>query len=518
MRAIVKNSILVLGASLPLVAFAINCGGSSSNNPVADGGGGGTDAPADVTRKDAAPGADGGADGGPAPCTMTGSLDLAVHVAVYPASPLQGAAVRAENAAGECSEAMTGADGIAHVKVDPAKGPFDVTAAAENLPTDGGGTVNYAAVSILGVTQALQGTIQLSPTSAAAGNFPSSSIAGSVLNAPEFALDAGVAADGGKRAYKAQIDAWDFSTVVCPGSGSQESCSLADGGATYKSIYSYDPNNFIDIPLAAILVDPDGNATKGVYTTPQKRTGSPMHVDVDFGTSGLAPIVTHMTIQFPSGGAIAGSTIKELGQPAAGNMFIGNSIVVKTTTQENGAEQFVGIGNVTLPQNGASTFTLQTFPPPMAPDIAEAILGSMDYFVDVQPHTLTDNSTITVGTVNALTAAGMSLADLKFSSDADPSYEWTAVTIGAPAQMNSVVVYWNVYAQGGKIASRGLPHLPNGIAFSDLSGGATLNVALSVSKLRSGAPPIWGSVRSDIELQAGQWVNRGLSGVASDGR
>jgi len=50
--------------------------------------------------------------------------------------------VRAENKAGGFLEANTGADGIAHIKVDAAKGPFDVTAAKKD----------FTAVSILDVT------------------------------------------------------------------------------------------------------------------------------------------------------------------------------------------------------------------------------------------------------------------------------------------------------------------------------------------------------------------------------
>lgn len=511
-----RNFIAFASGMLPLLALPcllLHCS-SSSNSPSQP-----ADAGSDVVRHvSEAGGDDGGGDGGLA-CTMTGSLDLTVTVmaAGLPPRPLAGALGRAENAKGDCAESMpAGPDGVVHIRVDPSKGPFDVTVAAE-VTGDAGSTVIYNAASILGQTGPVSGQVILFPVSSAGSSIQQAKVSGTISNQAMYetgvdggAPDAG-ATDGGAGTWQIQIDGWDFNTVVTPASST-----------SYSSTYEYDQHNIgpnaLPLPLSAILVDPSGNAVVGVYTAATPRTGNAMGINIDFNQMPLRPTTSTISIQFPTAGVLTGSALTTIGNPAAGNMFIGNAVVVKTTPLEHGAEQFVGVGNVTLPDStGKSTFTLEEFPAPMNPDIAEAALFGQNYLAVVQPHDLTAGSTVNVGEVDKLNTTGTSLGDVTFDV-ASKDYDAVEGFIATPVQKNGSggVTLWIVYATGATLSSHGLPHMPSGVAFADLAAGTTqLEASAQVVKFAQGAPPAWQTTTSDTEVVAG--VVKGAM-VTSDGR
>lgn len=492
---------------LALPALLLHCSSSSNSSPPGDAG-------PDVVRHvidSGGGGDDGGGDGGTT-CTMTGSLDLTVTVMAegLPPQPLAGALGRAENAKGDCAESMpAGPDGVVHIKVDPSKGPFDVTVAAE-VAGDAGATVIYNAASILGQTGPVSGQVILAPVSSAGGSIQQAKVSGTISNQATYetgvdggAPDGGSAdagsADGGAGTWQIQIDGWDFNTVVTPATST-----------SYSSTYEYDQHNLgpnaLPLPLSAILVDPNGNAVAGVYTAATPRTGNAMGINIDFSQMPLTPTTSTIDIQFPTAGVLTGPALTTIGNPAAGNAFIGNAVVVKTTPLEHGAEQFVGVGNVTLPDSsGKSVFTLQEFPSPMNPDIAEAALFGKDYLVVVQPHDLTAGSTVDVGEVDKLSTTGTSLADTKFDV-ATNGYDAVEGFLSTPVTTNGGggATLWVVYATGATLSSHGLPHMPSGVPFSDLAAGATtLTASAQVVKFAQGAPAAWQATTSDETVVAG---------------
>jgi len=508
---VLKAFLVSAGVSVvPFSFFVAACSGGS-NGP-SDGGSGSSSGGSSSGVHHPPPdggsssGGSGGGSSGGAMCSLAGSQDLAVKVQnFFPAGPVAGAWVRAESAAG-CAEAQTGADGIAHVMVDMAKGPYDVTVAGDMamLPGDAGAPTAISTVSILGVTTApLTGAVQVSPQ-ASVMNFGMAAIKGNVTVPGNLQVDAG-GADGGT--YRVFIDAWDFITVV-------QAAALPQ----YSTQYQYDPSHLpgIPIPLAGMLVDPNDQIISGVYTAQTPRTGNAMGVNVDFTMNPLTPTTTTINIQWPSAGVVTPAQLNMIGNPAGNNASIGNAIVVKLTNMEASAEQFCGIGTVTLPDaNGKSTFTLQAFPnTPMAPDIAEAVLFGNQYAALVQPHNLMNGATETVGQVNMLTTTPGSngdLSDVQFSVDG-MGYDATVINIWN-GKAQSPVTYWTIYATGSTLMNRKLPNLPSAVSSTNVISVAQVTAYTEVVKYRQGAPPPWAAVSPDIEQEL--WDNKGQNLMAT---
>jgi hypothetical protein len=512
---VLKAFFVAAAAAVVPFSFFIACSGGSAGN----GGGDGGDAMSNgdsFQKKDQGSGSSSGAGGsssGSSACADggLGTEDLKVTVVnFFPAIPVAGAAVRAENAMGACAEALTGADGVAHVMVDMAMGPYDVTVAGANLTIgDGGAPVTLTTTSVLGVSTApMPGPVQVSPQSTAM-NFGTQNVKGNITIPGSIPVDAG-GGDGGS--YKVQIDGWDFNTVV-------QAATLPTYATTYEYDYSKVPNG-LALPLAGIVVDPTGTAVTGVYTASTPRTGSVMGINVDFTMGPLTPTTTTLTIQWPAAGLVVPAELTTIGTPAGQNAVIGNAIVVKTTPMEASAEQFVGIGNVNLPDsNGKSTLTLQTFPAPMDPSIADAVLFGMKYVAEVQPHNLMSGATEAVGQVNTLTVTPGSagdLSDVTFSIDST-GYDYSYIQIWNSKAMTPVY-YWTIYATGGTVMSRKLPNLPSSVASTDVIAVATVGAYVGVEKLRTGAPPAWGATAPDTELNVSQNGNTNSTSLMATGK
>jgi hypothetical protein len=382
-----------------------------------------------------------------------------------PGTPLANVWARAENAAGDCAEVQTGADGIAHIKVDPAKGPFDVTVAI----------AGYTAISFLGQTGPIPGNVIMYQTGSASV-VKQSTITGKITWG-----DAGKAPN-----TIVQIDGWDFATVV-----------TKPADTTYSTNYQYYPANLITLPLAAIEYDPDaGVAVNAVYTNTGQRSGNPMTVDIAFPDVKVPPVKSTVTLNFPASGFLTDKSITKVGSPVP-DAHIGNAIVTRLTPDELGAEQFVGIGSVDLPAAGKTQFHLQTFTGKMAPDIAEALMSGPTLAMFVQPHDLTDGASLTLGQINTLENAGTNLGDLTWDADS-AGYDYVVAELDASSKTSSTAL-WTVYSQGAKLTKRSLPHLPSSVAQADL--GPTINNAfVSLQQYKQGAPQPWQAVRSDIQV------------------
>src|ERR1051326_1765469 len=131
-----------------VAALLAACGSDSTG---VDGGidGASNDAPARTDAPSTDAGTDGGKDGGADTAAMDapidspdsggigGNTDLAIEVDQWDyygmgAAPLPGAAVRVESSQGFIDD-VTDNMGVAHIKVDAQKGPFDITAAMKNV-------------------------------------------------------------------------------------------------------------------------------------------------------------------------------------------------------------------------------------------------------------------------------------------------------------------------------------------------------------------------------------------------
>jgi hypothetical protein len=473
---------VVLASAFFLSASAIGfaCGGSTSsgNNPAPDGGATGNDA---GTHQDAQPQGEGGTG-----IDISGSKAIKITVQKYTgtAVPFDGVRARIETLGNTGhQDVKTAPDGTATFNVDPAKGPFDITIA------DSGST----AVSILGVTDSVPGNIVIYPlgTSTAFSNI---ALTGAVT--------------GAAAANRLQIDAWDYVTTV-----------TTPGAVTYSSKYAYSAAVKIKIGMAAIEVDPQGNAVKGLLTPLQDRTGQPMKFDIDMATA-TAPTVSTINIKWPTTGLLTGTTIKGIDKTVNDN-HIGTGIIEKLrASEELGAAMFVGIGDVALPANGVSAFKLQVFGGDMAPDVAGARLTTLaagkqataaDVGVLVQAHDLTNGATLEVTAVNKFEVKGATLGDLTFAADT-AGYDDVEVDI-ADAKAG---VVWKCISLGPMLASRGLPSLPTGVAVAELAGAdITPLVSLVSTKYVPNAHKSWESLTTEVVYAT---YNVGGLGVTTDGR
>lgn len=431
--------------------------GSSSDTPPPAGNDAGGDTPTDTNKPDVKPveGGDTGGDTTPPP-DISGALDISIRVIQYEnattKTPLPDFPIRAENAAGGFLESKTGADGVGHLKVDAAKGPFDITIAK----------AGYGIVSILGVTGPVGdvSTYELGTASKTA------TIGGTITGKVD-------------PANQVQVDAWAFSTFIAK-----------SGITTYSSKYSYnDVTKDPPIPLAAIEVDSTGKAINGVLTASTPRTGTAMTTNVVLPSPAVAATAKTINAKFPATGLLTGSALTKISKPTS-DTFLGDALVVKSS---GFAQMFVGIGNSAIPSSNAAAIKLQVFGGDMAPDkVVAAWSGTGNLYARINFSDLADGATVTMGEVKTLEQSGLDLSDYTFSIDGT-GYEFSGMEL-IDTSANSVV--WRAYQAGGKIASRGLPHLPTTVKMEDVAAGfAPVPVVVLFKKATGGS--IWGDSSDD---------------------
>lgn len=456
--------------SLPfLFALAAMVGCSSSSSSATPDGG--------ITNTDGGKQDGGGTDGGKV--DISGTKDIAVTVVQYATptnTPLANCSVRAQvpGNANAYLDAKTDAMGVAHLKVDPAKGPFDITAA----------NAGFTAISVLGVTDSVPGTLVVS----AIGAMPSFK---------EFAASGSITGAGATT--KLQIDAWDWQTVV-----------TMPGAMNYTTKFDVSPGLSVPIPVSAIEVDTAntanglsaGTAVNGSITMPVMRQSQAMTINITLPTTKNAPTMSTVKMNWPTAGLFTKASIKGAGAPVQ-DMHIGSGIVEKLTTAEAQAAMFCGIANVDPMDN--TLLHLQTFGGDMSPDIAGTEVTTvapmktataMDYAAIVYAHDLTGTPTLNIGAVNKLAVGGASLGDATIEVDSD-GYDTAEFFISSKQGMTSTTI-WVIYAPGGKLAARGLPYLPGGVQLGDLGGDvAQADVAGQVVKyVKNGNSP-WQAIVQD---------------------
>ncbi len=458
----IKTSLPFLFAFTAVVgsSAAVGCS-SSSSTPAGDAGITGTDG-----------GGGDGATGG-----ISGSKEISVTVVetMEPMNtPLANVFARIE-APGGFLEVKTDATGVAKFKVDPAKGPFDVTVAI----------AGYYAVSILGVTDSIPGSIIL----AQIGAMPSSK---------QFAATGSIS--GATATNKLQIDAFDWMTVVTKA-----------GAMSYST--KFDTINGVPVPIPVMAIEVDsttGDAINGSITAPVDRMAANMVINITMPSPAVNANKSTVAINWPTAGILTAALLKGVGSPVT-DMHIGSGIVEQITASREGAAMFCGIANTSAPTNGVTTLSLQTFTGAMKPDIAGTEVSTIapmktatvtDIAALVYAHDLSASAKVDVGAITALTIDGTSLDDAQITVDST-GYDTAQIFVSNAAGMTNTTV-WIIYQQGGKIAKRGLPHLPGGVKIGDLGGDlSSAEIATQVTKFISGAKPPWDNTRTDQALLIG---------------
>ncbi len=429
-----------------------------------------------------------GGDGG---TSIGGSKDISVTVvksATPTNTPVANAYVRASISATQFLDVRTDALGVAHLLVNPAMGPFDVTVAV----------AGHTAVSVLGVTDSIPGTLVINEIGAQP-TFRPYAITGSIA--------------GANAQNRVQIDSFDFRTLV-----------TAVGATTYSSIFEVAAGLTVPIPLAAVEVDnstPYGIAVNGAISAPIARQSAAMSIPVTMPSTPVPATQAAIHLTWPTAGVFTAATIKGVGNPVT-DVHAGTGTVMQQTTAEASALMFVGVANIDSPMSGASLFHVQTFGGAMAPDFAGAAVSTVaanaqptaaDYVGLVYPHTLVDGTVVNVGQVNGITFAGTNLDTARFAIDS-VGYDSTVLYVSNVAGATSTTL-WIIYAPGGSVPQRGLPYLPGGVLLDDLGGSLTAaSISGQVVKYVGATNP-WQAVVADFAATIG---NARATSLAPTGR
>ncbi len=423
-----SSRIIHLGTLLFATA-AFGCG--SKEEPATPAGDGGTDAVTDSGPKPdtGKPPTDSAPEVIVSPIDISGTLDITARVVTINDKrekvPMADFGARIENAGGGFIDGVTGSDGIVHLKVDPSKGPFDVTIAK----------VGFGIVSVVGITGPVGDLITYD---LAADTGTTASITGTITGKAD-------------PANKIQIDAWAFSTVV-----------TAAGATTYTSKYSNSPD--LPIPVAALEADSTGKIINGVITPSIARSGSAMKVDIAMPSPANPPKTRTLTIKLPTTGAVGGKLTK-IADPTSDKHF-GNAVVIKT---KGFAQMFVGVADMTVPSGGSATVKVQAYDTgDLSPDTVIAAFTGGQLFARINLKDVADGSTTTIGDVKTLDVSGSALGDVTFSTEGT-GYEYSELQLSDSGGGTNGVV-WRCYGNGPKLASRGLPHLPASVKLTDVAG------------------------------------------------
>lgn len=401
---------------------------------------------------------------------IDGTTDMTVTVQEYnfgmntPAA-LAGADVRVENAQGGFVDGTTDGSGVAHIKVDVAKGPFDVTAAK----------IGYEAISVLNQAGPLATPIVTYKVDNSAF-FNQQTVSGSISGKT----------NSGDRV---QLDLYAFQTVLAKPNEASYS--------TKFSYYTSGPNPTMNI--TALELDGSDNIVNAMQAPMTARTNGAMTVNIAFPQSPPAVTTSNITVSFPGAGVVKGNDVVQVGDPVS-DVHAGNVVVVKQITNPT-AFMFVGVGNATLPSNNASAVKVQSLAGAnIAPDYYEVLYQAANMNVFVRSYTLTNNATFTIGQVDSLDAGGTSLDDTKFGS-VTQGYDGTefALVVQNAQQQNTVV--WSVWGAGASLAQHGIPHLPAAIKVGDLTGGGGITGSVAIAaRFKGGSVAPWSEYNKPTEI------------------
>jgi hypothetical protein len=452
---------------LAIGAFLSACSSTATTDGGTDGGG------TDGSKPDAK--TEGGADGGSCGtlADISGMIDMAIHVQEFnfgmamPAD-LAGASVRVEQATmGNCGgylDGTTDAMGVAHIKVDMSKGPFDVTAAL----------ANYSAISVLNLAGPLATPIITNKTNTGSAGIANHSATGAIT---------GKIAAGDQ----VQIDAPYWATV-------------ATTAATYMNTFETVTMG-MSPPLVVTGVEVDGTGTvNNAVFVKYMGTGSRPNAnitgfDIAFPGNSTGFATANITVNWPAAGVLKASDVAGIGSPVQ-DMHLGKGAVVVQHFTNPDADMFVGVADTAKPAGMTSTIKIQAATSgPMQPTYWEASYytgmgGAGDTFIRIHSSKLNNNDMFTVGTINMLDAMGTNLDDFTFAAD---SNGYDAVRYGMFAQdaMGATYAAWLVYSAGSKITTHHIPHLPKAVKFADISGGALSGSEADVLSYEGGSTAPW---------------------------
>lgn len=459
---------------LALAAVFAAAGCSSPATP-ADGGGtdggGGPDVKTDVKTE-------GGDPNCPSLPDISGMTDMTIHVQEFNfgmANPvdLAGAAVRIEQSVEKCAgyiDGTTDAQGVAHIKVDTAKGPFDVTAAM----------ANYTAVSIVNLTGALASPIITNKTNTGSSAFSTHTAAGAI---------------SGKKTTgnSVQVDAPWWATVN-------------------TTALTYAMNNFSTatqgnsppLEVTALEIDNNsgktGNVVNAVYVK-YMGTGSRPNANVtgfDFALPGTANtfMTANVTVNWPAGGILKAADVANVGDPNPNDKHLGvGAVVVKHFSNPNG-DMFCGVADTAKPTGNTSTVKIQAATSgDMQPTFWEASyytgMGMAgDSFVRIHSTTLNNGGMFTVGQVNALDGMGTDLDNTVFAGDT-MGYDAIQTLMFSQDSMGGTYAAWEIWSAGGKVASHHIPHLPKAIKIADIVNGTISDAEIHALTYEGGTTTPW---------------------------
>lgn len=461
--------------SLGLFALAAMFSAACSSTPPATNDGG-TDS--GVPTDSGKPPKDGGDSGMTAcPSPIDGTTDMTVTAQEFVfggnPTPLAGADVRVENAQGCFVDGTTDASGVAHIKVDTTKGPFDITAAK----------VGYVALSILNQAGPLATPMIMSKQDSSA-LFTQYTVSGTISNKKN-------AGD------KVQLDLYAFATVV-----------TKPVDTSYSTKFSYfNTTTNPDMNITALELDAMDTIVNAVQAPKTARTKSNMTVNITFPAQSPAVNVANVQVQFPSAGILKGNDVTQIGDPVS-DVHAGNCIVVKDFNRT--AEMFVGVAQATLPNNNVSAVKIQSLSgADIAPDFYKLVYQTADLSAFITSYTITDGAMFPIGQVDQLDAGGTSLDDVTFATKTT-GYDATGFVMVIQNSMGGNSSVWTVLAPGGTVGMHGIPHLPAKIKVGDLTGGAAISGSAGfVSKYKGGSAAPWSETNKPLEIQ----VSRGVGAL-----
>jgi hypothetical protein len=477
--------------SVIALAAATGCGGSSSSPEMSSNdAGGGSDS---ATHADTGTTGDGG--GG----SIAGSLAISVTV-------LQNTGVTGvNNPFNACSarievpgnsklflETKTDMTGVATFMVDPAQGPYDVTVA----------NAGVGAASILGVTASIPGNVVL--YSVTVPPTPTNLTATGMIS--------------GKQALtnQVQLDAWDWQTV-------------STAAATYSTSFSYTAGLATEspLPVAAIEENDAGIVVNGLLTTAIMRPssgGAMINVAFDMA-SPMAPTTGTVNVVWPASGFNAGSAVKQIANadPSAGtasaDMYLGNGLIEQTIATEPGAGMYCGRVDVTLPASNMSTMTIQSYGGNLMPSLvtgawtSTAVGATMATAADFETYLYLSGSQLAGGTVTlpairtegiTFTGSAMTLDAAQFAIDSDYTNASIALT---DDDASTITTLWTVYSLSGKVATRGLPHLPTAVKLMDIAGDTSaLSLVIQAQNYVTGVQP-WEAIAQQLAIETNTFAD-----------
>ena len=407
---------------------------------------------------------------------------LVVRVSVDDATTQRAAAgfcVRAERSDGTAFEALTDASGTATVPIDPAAGPWDVTAAR----------FGYEAVSILNVDGPIAGALFT--------QLVGSGIGGNVLD--YWGVDEGTTPHTlavNPPSGQASLQDWSVFDQNVPLSLYSASNG---GGYVFMEFFEASPGA---PPFQLTAFSP----SVGFFTLPSlPRADQDMTVTLDQPPAPVpAKIVTDVDIEMP--------------WPVTVNSLAAGYPVLRPCGP--GAQHCwgPGVGTLSFLQTPATKMPwhIESFAAPVAADSAAASfvgkLGDGSFVsLALTTRTLGAPSTITVPDFQTTRVDGQHYADTRITTQAD-AYDKVAATFRStppptfqtcPSCPIPDVVVWRVFTyRGATLTSRALPSLPAGMQISDLRGGGVfsdfiMGGAVSVMAGTDDAHPPWSSATLD---------------------